>query len=1442
MKKGRVLLITFILLMNVLFLLPFFVFTPVKALDFGMDTDLGNVDASFWGEERTDRSGRSVIGAGDVNGDGYDDILIGAIGDDDGGDYAGKTYLILGKSSGWVMDTDLSNADASFIGEDALDYSGYSVAGGGDVNGDGYDDILIGAHYNEEGSGNDAGQTYLILGRAFGWTMDTDLSKSDASFWGETHQHWSGYSIAFGGDINGDGYDDILIGAPRSNDGGTLAGQTYLIFGKASGWAMDTSLSAADASFWGEDGDDYSGYSVAGAGDVNGDGYDDILIGAYKNEDGGSDAGQTYLILGKTTGWVMDTDLSDSDASFLGEHADDWSGRSVAGAGDINGDGYGDILIGAPHDEDGGTDAGQTYLIFPDHNSGPVSIASVKAYSDTEYSNEITYPDHGDKVYLELHGNDGHATRKNIAQVWVKGSSNPNDRFRLRLHETGINTGKFRGNITIANRTHDRYRWINATEGGWVQVTSRKDPTKFVNLTIGQGIEIDPKLTTAYVPEDVFYSQQFEASVIVPDSWSFDTNASWLTWNPTTREIYGTPDNSHVGSYWVELRAEAVDANGLLNFTILVNNTAPVITTPDVLIAHEGRQYNIDYDSTDDGQGVVTWHLDTTATWLHLNATSGVINGTPRSTDVGTHTVNISVDDGNGGWDFTEFVLEVIEINDPPELNSFKVLPEEIYRGQSSIVYIEGSDPENGTEIEIPVVKAKSEISGWQNVFCSYNFAGDNFTGTYSTNSTSEKGYYSFRVKLSDKLNVSGNWHYFNDTLMVKNNPPAFNESFTNLTAYSDQRTIIDLTIFGTDYEDPSSELTWEVEGYSPPALFEAYMKDEFRIEISPDSVDKTGFGKIRFKLTDNDGGVNYKNITVEIINASTRPDISIELLYPGNETIIGSNSINLTWSVGDYDGNIMYEVYFGDSDANMSLIPGSVDEPTIEVTGLIDGTTYHWKVIARVPGVPGIYESVIFNFEMQKDFVEEHILEIYFDLESVELKRGGFVIINLTIRNVGSVKDIMVLEAMGDLADSVSMDKTVELDVSEEKTILINILAKSNLELKTYNLTIKATFEYEEFSASIDVKVVEGGASVTPDNKSYSWTLYFIAVILFLTIIAILIFLIMRSKKKMDDEDSEVIDAEIELRPSAGITQSELERLSLTGGGTPHPGAAPFQGRLSYNLPGQQQTAYQHKPLAPAPQVTLPQLKVTGEVKEQPKALPQSTGIPPAQPAVPTPVPTVALPQKPATTTDTPPVVPALPMVGSVPTAPITPSITVTPTAPVPTTPVPTAPVSTVPPPSEPLPPPDAAPPPPPGIEKDKSTTVQVGFRKKPSFLDVKHTMLFKLGESMPCSICYGNISEGLQAIRCNCGNIGHLSCGIKVGKCHECGTSYGDIIDSASEEAIVQSVEDSQKTAKRAVEVHVEWDEKGDMMKGLLKKLLNNEITVEQYQTISKDIKENY
>jgi hypothetical protein len=188
------------------------------------------------------------------------------------------------------------------------------------VNGDGFDDILIGARLNDEG-GSESGQVYLILGKSTGWSNDVILSEADASFIGDGPNIWAGQDVARVGDINGDGLDDIFIGADGNTDAAMHYGKTYVFFGKKSGWEMDTDISTADASFVGENNNDDAGRAISGAGDVNGDGFNDLLIGAYGHESGpgGFFIGQAYIILGRSSGWSTNVDLSNANASFIGE-------------------------------------------------------------------------------------------------------------------------------------------------------------------------------------------------------------------------------------------------------------------------------------------------------------------------------------------------------------------------------------------------------------------------------------------------------------------------------------------------------------------------------------------------------------------------------------------------------------------------------------------------------------------------------------------------------------------------------------------------------------------------------------------------------------------------------------------------------------------------------------------------------------------------------------------------------------------------------------------------------------------------------------------------------------------------------------------------------------------------------------------------------------------
>ncbi len=344
------------------------------AADWGQDFDLVNADASFLGEAAGDFFGADLDSAGDVNGDGYDDFLVGAyLNDALGRQNSGKACLFLGRhAAGWGQNVPVSSADASFVGEAAQDFAGGAVAGAGDVNGDGYDDLIIGA-YGTDDTGTNSGKVYLILGRAApNWGTDFNLMGADAVFLGERGLSYAGWAAAGVGDVDGDGLADSVIGANYDGENGTYAGQSYLILGRATAdWGSGFSLANADASFRGAHAGDESGSALAGAGDANGDGYADWLIGAHFFEatTNVTDTGRAYLVLGKPTGWLRDTDLSDADVAndilaFDGETNGDEAGTAVAGGGDLNGDGLADLLFGAPGNDDNGDGAGKAYMVL----------------------------------------------------------------------------------------------------------------------------------------------------------------------------------------------------------------------------------------------------------------------------------------------------------------------------------------------------------------------------------------------------------------------------------------------------------------------------------------------------------------------------------------------------------------------------------------------------------------------------------------------------------------------------------------------------------------------------------------------------------------------------------------------------------------------------------------------------------------------------------------------------------------------------------------------------------------------------------------------------------------------------------------------------------------------------------------------------------------------
>jgi hypothetical protein len=335
-----------------------------KASGFGASLDLRALDGTdgfrIDGVAADDRSGVSAASAGDVNGDGFADLIIGAKGADPHGAYSGSSYVVFGKASGFAPTLDLSALDGSngfrLDGVGAYDTSGSSVASAGDVNGDGFADLIIGA-WSADPNGGSSGSSYVVFGKAAGFDATLDLSTLDGSngfrLDGAAAGDESGWSVASAGDINGDGFADLVVAAVAAGPHGAYSGSSYVVFGKVSGFSASLDLSALDGSdgfrLDGAAAFDESGYSVASAGDVNGDGFADLIIGAKGADPNGSDSGASYVVFGKASGFTATLDLSALDGSdgfrLDGVTAGDRSGYSVASAGDVNGDGLDDLMV-----------------------------------------------------------------------------------------------------------------------------------------------------------------------------------------------------------------------------------------------------------------------------------------------------------------------------------------------------------------------------------------------------------------------------------------------------------------------------------------------------------------------------------------------------------------------------------------------------------------------------------------------------------------------------------------------------------------------------------------------------------------------------------------------------------------------------------------------------------------------------------------------------------------------------------------------------------------------------------------------------------------------------------------------------------------------------------------------------------------------------------------
>ena len=330
-------------------------------------------------------AGASVSAAGDVNGDGIGDLIVGAGRHGGDGPEVGAAYVVFGRADGFTSPVDLDDVAAGIggfkiVGENPYDHAGCSVSAAGDVNGDGFDDVIVGSYTNYYD--DPFSFAYVVFGSSDGPTSPVDLAEIAAGRGGFRIQGYSqgdfGRGVSDAGDINDDGIDDLLVAETRF-------GRTYVIFGRAAGF--DTSVDLDDI-VAGRGGFTIgAGTAMSAAGDINGDGIDDIVIGdpfALNPCDVYDEAGAAHVVFGRADGFTSPIDLhaiATGQGGFLidGERGTYFAGASVSGAGDVNGDGLDDVVLGSLYRDLDST--GEVYVVFgrKDDFARPVDLGDIAA-------------------------------------------------------------------------------------------------------------------------------------------------------------------------------------------------------------------------------------------------------------------------------------------------------------------------------------------------------------------------------------------------------------------------------------------------------------------------------------------------------------------------------------------------------------------------------------------------------------------------------------------------------------------------------------------------------------------------------------------------------------------------------------------------------------------------------------------------------------------------------------------------------------------------------------------------------------------------------------------------------------------------------------------------------------------------------------------------------
>jgi hypothetical protein len=522
---------------------------------------------TFTGDSASDWFGRSVNAAGDVNNDGTMDVIVGAYGDDNNGAESGSATVYSG-ADGTVLYT--------FNGTAAGDNFGFSVSGAGDVNNDNYDDVIVGA-YLADTNGTDSGSAIVYSG-IDGSVLYTFNGDADDRL---------GWSVSDAGDINKDNYDDVLLGVYYDDNGASTDVGAVWVMSGIDGSVLFTRY--GDAPY------DYLGQAVATAGDVNNDTYPDFVAGARKNDVNGSEAGMARIYSGQDGSTLY---------TFYGDAAGDRFGNYVDTAGDVDGDNYDDVIVGAYWDDNSGTSSGSARIFSGVDGSVVTTLGGNKSYDlfgnsvsgagdvNNDGLADVLVGAHGvdlggtdsGSFFLYLSANkgvDNDINNNGVADVVIRNSST--GAWKIYNFDTAMNAGPVKNTNLTTDLVRQFVAFGDYDADGDVDVLTRNSSDGKWHVRVMSG------------------NDRQSGGVV---NISLYTNADW--------QFAGTYDADADGDDDVLLRRTS---DGVWRLFIVEDNAVSSSSVPSVIFSNQAWEFRQAGDFDGDGDGDVITRRNSDGKW-----------------------------------------------------------------------------------------------------------------------------------------------------------------------------------------------------------------------------------------------------------------------------------------------------------------------------------------------------------------------------------------------------------------------------------------------------------------------------------------------------------------------------------------------------------------------------------------------------------------------------------------------------------------------------------------------------------------------------------------------------------------------------------------------------------------------------------------------------------